>query len=191
MTEAENLNVALPFTITSTSNTTLTIADIEQTFIAASYGGPNGNNPKQYNNYLFVWQGGPGVPVGQSAIANAPAVQGGTAVTGQFDAETYVVGYSVGPSVTSGGSTTYPNVSATAAIPADWNLNDVTYGSSNLGITTVQTNLISFQFTLPSGTNPSTNGAWIGLWNGQVVPYNTAPVTTARSRPPRAPAAHR
>lgn len=172
-------NVALPFTITSTSSTTLSVNDIEQTFIAVSYAGPNGNNPSQYSNYLFVWQGGPSMPIGQPAIQSAAAVQGGTSIPGQYDAETYVVGYSVGPSVTTGGTTTYPNVSATAAIPADWDINKATYFTSNLGITTVQTNFISFTYVLPTNVNPSQNGAWVGLWNGAVAPYEVPPIQAA------------
>jgi hypothetical protein len=175
-------NIVLPFSITNTQQTTLQIADIEAGFILASYGSPNGNNPTSFSNNLFVWvsQGvGTGVPWGQAPFASASATPGSGAINApsgsNYAANPYCVGYSVGPSVTTSGVTTYPNVCATAEIGGDWNLNNVQTFSASLGITAVQTAFISFTYTLPQGVNPSANGAWIGFWNGTVTTYNNMP----------------
>ncbi len=177
----------IPFTITSRSNTTLSIAEVQQTFIATGYSGPDGNDPKAYSNWLFVWRGGPHVPFPQQPIASAAAEWESTAISGQYSAEEYVVGYCVGPSVTTGTSpatVTYPNLTATATIPPDWNVNKATYFRSSLGVTKVEDGLVAFSYSLPPGINPSHNGAWVALWDGAETPYDpedpfmeAAPVT--------------
>jgi hypothetical protein len=177
--ERVHANVSLPFNIISSSTTTLSINDIQAGFIAASYTTPNGNNPSAYSNNLFVWPGGPDVSWGQAAIATATAPFGGTSIAGSYSAQPYVVGYSVGPSMVSQGVTSYPNVCATAAIPPNWDVNQVTYFSPGIGITTVQTTLISFTYSLPPGFNPNGAGSWIGLWFGNVTPYNLPPLASA------------
>jgi hypothetical protein len=163
----------LNFTITSTQVTALTIGDIEASFIVTGSTSPNGNNPSSYSNMLFAWQGGPSVPFGQAPVGSGAA--SGNLINGNFSAQTYVVGYSVGPAVTTGSGpsavTTYPNVAATAAIPANWDKNGITYVQPSLGINAVQTSFISL--------NPSANGAYIALWNGAVNPYGLAPQNTA------------
>ncbi|HEX6371220.1 MAG TPA: hypothetical protein VF006_20035 [Longimicrobium sp.] len=172
--------IPLSFNITGKQVTALTIGDIEASFILTGSTTPNGNNASANGNMLFAWQGGPSVPFGQAPVGSGAAA--GNQINGTFSAQTYVVGYSVGPAVTSGGSTpvtTYPNVAATAAIPADWNKNNITYVQPDLGINAVQTSFISFSYSLPVGVNPSANGAYIGLWNGAVNPYGLAPSNTA------------
>jgi hypothetical protein len=172
-------NVSLSFSIISSQTTTLSIGDIEAGFIVTGSTTPNGNNPSGYGNTLFAWKGVT-VPFGQAPVASGAA--SGNLITGNFDAENYVVGYSVGPAVTSGSPavTTYPNVAATAAIPANWNLNNVTYFGPSLSISALQTSFISFTYSLPAGVNPSANGAYIALWNGnQSNPYGMAPANTA------------
>lgn len=179
MNKRQLTNVSLPFNIINSSTTTLSINDIEAGYILASYATPNGNNSSAYSNMLFAWAGGPDVPWGQNAIASATAPANGNAITGTYAAQPYVVGYSVGPSVVNKGATTYPNLAATAAIPPDWDVNKVTYFSPNIGITTVQTALIAFTYQLPHGMNPAGAGSWIGLWFGNVIPYNLAPLAVA------------
>jgi len=174
-------NISLAFNITNSSTTTVSVGDIEAGYIAANANTPNGNNPSANGNAWFVWTGGAGVN-----FLSAPVATGapGQPVYGNFDAETYVLAYSVGPSVTTGGTspvTTYPNIAATAYIPANWSTPAITYFSPSLGINSVQTGMISFNYNLPQNINPKTNGAWIGLWTGTVIPYdatggNAAPI---------------
>ncbi len=179
MMKPQLTNISLPVNLISSSTTTLSINDVEAGFILASYTTPNGNNSSSYSNNLFAWVGGPDVPWGQSPIATATAPANGTAITGTYAANPYVVGYSVGAAVVGKGVTTYPNVCATASIPPTWDVNKVTYFSPSIGITTVQTSLISFTYSLPNGFNPSQCGSWIGLWFGNVNPYNLNPLASA------------
>jgi hypothetical protein len=175
------VNVALPVTITATQQTTLQITGIQPQFMTASYTSPNGNNPVSMSNNLFVWlsQGfGTGIPWGQAAIGTTAATPNNTAISptsGRYSANPYCLGYSVGPSVTSAGTTTYPNICATAEIDSNWDVNNLKTFSSSLGIAGAQTAYITFTYAVPPGANPGANGAWIGFWYSPVVPYNNQP----------------
>jgi len=119
------------------------------------------------------------VPWGQQPVSNAAASSQGSQIPGSYSASPYVVGYSCGPSVVVSGATTYPNISATAEIPPDWNLNNVSYVSPSLTIITAQTTFISFSYGFPQGFNPNANASWIGLWTGYVTPYNNPSLIAA------------
>ncbi|MGH3709149.1 MAG: hypothetical protein ACRDRQ_13845 [Pseudonocardiaceae bacterium] len=178
---------SLPFKVTDSATVTLSVKKAENSSIEVGYKSPDGNRPVAYSNTLFVWAGGPNIPWNEKPVANAAVEQGDTIIPGKYDPEKYVVGYSVGPSGNFGSKVTYPNVCATAAIPADRNLDKVTYTSPNLGITSVQTNAISFTYVFPKGFNPQRSRSWIGLWEGQVNPYgststpHTAPIDMSTS----------
>jgi hypothetical protein len=175
------VNVALPITITQTQQTTLQITGIQAQFMTAAYTSPNGNNPVSMSNNLFVWLSGgfgTGIPWGQTAIGTASAPPNNQSISpssARFSANPYCLGYSVGPAVTSGGTTTYPNVCATAEIDAQWDTNNLKTFSSSLGIAGAQTAYITFTYALPPGANPGANNAWVGFWYSTVVAYNNQP----------------
>ncbi|MGD1068149.1 MAG: hypothetical protein ABR975_15175 [Vulcanimicrobiaceae bacterium] len=176
------------FTINNTFTTALTITDAEQGYIAVSYTNPS-NNPFTANNlYMFLAQQSSTQLPSTPAIASATAPSsGGTVISptggNTFGAIPYLITYSVAAAVTASGTTTYQDLCATAWIPgvpiAD--PTQIQYFQPSLGINVVQPQLVSFQYNLPQGFDPS-QGSWIGLWRGHVNPYagspwNAAPIT--------------
>jgi hypothetical protein len=125
------------------------------------------------------------VPVGAAPIASAPAdSSGGTYVSpsqgSTFPAGPLLVAYSVGPFTVSGATGNCPNIAATAYLPGGVSGSQpIQKTSPALGIQTAQSAFITWSYSLPAGINPKQNGAWIGLWEGTVVPYDYPPAAYA------------
>jgi hypothetical protein len=182
VTATLDVSANLPVTITYSATTTLQLQTFNQSQVVISYINPNGDDPVANSDTLFVFEGGPFIPFGVAPVAESGAAQGATSIPApsqQFGANGYVVAYSVGPSVTSGGRTTYPNVAATAYAPQGANeppgFRDAQYFSASLNVQAAVTQVITFTYALPIGTNPANNRAYIGLWNGFVAPYGNTP----------------
>jgi hypothetical protein len=161
-------------------------------YINAAFASPTANNPSGYTNMAFVFEGGPQLPTGVAPVGSGSCQSG--QITGNvtatpsgnpFYSEDYVMAFSVGPAVTpKGGSTTYPNIAATAYIPGGVGSGEpVQYWGSSLTFVAggVSPTSIQWQYQLVPGTNPPANAAFIGLWNGLISnnPYAVAPDYTA------------
>lgn len=167
-------------TITGTQIVTMELPTIYSQFFGVTYDTPNGNDPVRYGNQLLVFEGGPFVPSNASPVGSAPAAPGGGYVyptpKTSFTSQPYVCAYSVGPFTDAGGQVSYPNIAATAFLPDGVTAQQpVQFSSATLGIQTAQGAFITWTYAFPTGINPTTNGAWIGLWNGSIVPYGYVP----------------
>ena len=156
-------------------------------YIMGNFGTPDGNQPAAYNNMVYVWAGGPAIPAGAPLIGQGVVTS--TVPTGTFLASPtsdpfyssdMTIGYSVGQASSSGG---YPNVVATAFLEGGVGSGNVTYFGSSLGFVDqgISPTAIQFTYTLPPGTNPLANTAFVGLWNGTLptTPYGSTPNYTA------------
>lgn len=174
----------MKFTINNTFTTSLTITDAEQGYIAVSYSNPP-NNPFTANNiYVFLAQEASLQIPSTAAIATATAPSSGGTIVSQtggntFGAVPYLVAYSLGAAVTTAGVTTYPDLCATAYLPGVpvTDPTQIQYFQPSLSINAIQPQLISFQYNLPPGFDPS-QGSWIGVWRGHNSPYPGSPQNT-------------
>jgi hypothetical protein len=167
-------------TINETQIVTLNAPSLSSSFFGVTYDTPNGNLPAKYKNQILVFEGGPAVPADAYPVGSAAAGQDGTYVfpdSGKtFASIPYVCAYSVGPFTKASGMENYPNIAATIFLPGGvGGTAPPVPMSSSLGIQTAQSPFITWSFTLPPGTNPTANGAWIGLWLGTMVPYGRRP----------------
>jgi hypothetical protein len=145
------------------------------------------NDPAACRNAVFVFEGDV-VPAGRSPIATAPVTSsvpsGSVALSGRFNfSAQYLFAYSVGPSTTQNGKPAYPNVVATALRAAD---GPAQVFSPSLAIDAATTNIILFNYAFPIGSTPRQNGAWIGVWAGEMAalpgaPLAAAPIAAAQS----------
>jgi hypothetical protein len=171
----------LKFTIDKTFTTSLQINDAEQGYLAVSYANPPNNNFSANNLYVFNAQEQSITIPATPAIATATAPASGGQVISQtggatFGAVPYVIAYSLNPAVTTAGVTTYPDLVSTVYIPGApiTDPTQIQLFSPSLTINSAQAQLISFQYALPPGFDPS-QGAWIGVWAGHKAPYGGSP----------------
>lgn len=188
--------VILPFTIVQQQAVAITVDALQSSGFTADFAAPSGNMPGTYNNNMFLWTATSDPPVMvpwySAPTASSSMTDGITTATvsppsgNTFPANPYVLGFSVGPSVTAAGATTYPDVCATAMVPASWDTTKVTYFTPNIGIVGVTTNTVMFSYSLPQGAIPSQNNTWIGVWRNVMPLYNVgrAPLGFAQVNQP-------
>lgn len=170
----------LPYTIVATQTVAVAVQAIDQNgcVVAPTY--PIGNKPGSYNNNVFLWKSDINppqmLPWFTAAFASAAMVDGIPTATvtgpnGTLPAQPYVLGYSVGPSLTTppAGSTAYPNVCATIMISQ--NFKDFVAYQPSVGVNGLSTYSAAISFSLPQGIMPSTTGAWVGIWMNVTPPY--------------------
>jgi len=173
---------ALPFTVLQQQAVSIAADSLETSGFAFDFGAPQNNLPGTYNNTMFLWSSTDNPPVmvpwfsapmaSQALSDGETSDQVSPSAGNTFPTGPYVLGFSVGPSVTSGGSTTYPNVCATAMIPASWDTSKVQYFFPQLGVVSTSRNGVTFSYALPQGYIPMNSNTWIGMWRNMVPLYN-------------------
>jgi len=170
-------------TASNTQTTKLSIFNVSADEIDVEYRTMPGNQPNTYGNFLAIWQNSNSIPWNTEPLKTFPiptnSPNGSASFTGlSVGANSYIIGYSTGPVLTPTGNVQkYGNICATAYIPSP-NQDDVIFTPAISGIKTGISS-VSFQFDLPDGILPQTNGAWAGLWRGDnpnfygVPPSNT------------------
>ncbi|NNA55331.1 MULTISPECIES: hypothetical protein [Pseudomonas] len=136
-----------------------------------------GNQPSSYGNYIAIWQNQAQIPFNQTPLATYPVksnTQSGTLnIPGlQITNNSYIVAYCVGPALTSGQA--QGNACSTVFIPQTGQGPNVNVLSS-LSVANIGTTSLSINFILPNGETPQSNGAWIGVWEGNVASYSLPP----------------
>lgn len=145
--------------------------------LTIEYGTPNGNQPNECGNQLYLWQAGDTVPWGEDP-------QQHQAVTGKsrqgslvfkdlnMGSKSYILGYGVG-----GGTKSwvkYGNVCATACLPegiiTDHDPSKIAYFSTKI-IPQVAGDTLNVGYQVTPGVQPKTNGAWMALWRSKTNPY--------------------
>lgn len=133
-----------------------------------------GNQPSTNNNTVFIWQTSdpddipPDSPLNKNGVAvdqpNGTDVFDHLTVT----SEAYLLGYAVGPDV--------KNVVALAFVPAENSHAQPSSLQPTISALPGSTS-VSFNYAMPGGTAPQTDGDWAGLWQGEseAVLYDKAP----------------
>jgi hypothetical protein len=176
-TEQENLIEVQP---AATSNiTAIAIASIMPDTLIVNYTGLPGNMPGAYGNFITVFNSpAPQFPFGAGAPIATAQVTGNTtgsiALQGNFQAGTsYIAGYAAGPKTTGGAAQPYANVCATAFIPGSGG--DAVTAVSTHSLNYLSSNMIVCRYDVLPGLTPGANGAWAGLWMGNMPSYSTPP----------------
>jgi len=159
----------------------ITVEYVGSTVISFSYDTPAGNKPKKNGNSVYVWPvSANSVPfnatpeASMGILGNDP--QGDQSIKADITVGAYIVGYGVGPETTDNTWSSFVNVVASAYIPPAGTEGDPS-GSRTSIIQTqyVGQNTLVFQFTFLDGFDPKAANAWVGLWQGEVSPYETKP----------------
>jgi hypothetical protein len=151
---------------------TIRVTHVGPTVISVKYELMPDNLPSTYGNFLAIWQN-TRVPWDNAPLKTQPITtnsQHGTASFSGFTVTSnpYVVGLSVGP--VRQDTQKYANVCATASVNPTGN--DF---QSSLTALDIGANSLTFEYRLPPGCRPLTNGAWLGLWTGTTASYTTPP----------------
>jgi hypothetical protein len=133
------------------------------TQIQYTYDTMPGNQPVTYGNTVFLWQtSSQSIPTGVSPTSTASVSpnqpNGSSAFSASVGVLSYLLGYATGPSVR--------NVCATVFIPVSGaNVNQSpSISSAGYGPTS-----ITYNYSVPGGTQPQADGDWVGIWQGQGV----------------------
>jgi hypothetical protein len=158
--------------------TTLGVDFVSSQTVSYSYSTPPGNQPATYGDRVFLWQSSSlSVPVdreplvSQAVPTNTPA---GSAVIMGLDITTqsYLLAYAVGGRV--------QNAAALAFIPGEGG-GDVATFEPAVTVVEMAPGHVVYEFSVPQGTTPATDGDWVGLWEtsqtGQL--YTTSPLAAA------------
>ncbi|GAA3927877.1 hypothetical protein GO495_05680 [Chitinophaga oryziterrae] len=174
--ETQNLEaqkVLVAFTAANPLTTTLNIANVSAEEIDVEYNTMPGNQPNTYGNFLAIWQNYDSIPWNTEPLKTFPiptnTPSGSAAFTGlNVNNNSYIIGYAVGPTLTATGNIQkYGNICSTAYIPAASSGEDLgTIFTPSISGINVGTTSVSFQFELPDGILPQTNGAWAAIWKG-------------------------
>jgi hypothetical protein len=158
---------------------------VTATQISLKFDTPNGNQPNDFGNEVWIWQSGNQVPwtsegKAQSVKVNTPS--GDLSFTGlNVTTLSYIIGYAVGPKGDK--DWPYPNVVASVYVPAlgsgDVATDDATqqgdvFSPSVDKVTFGATSLV-VKYDMLSGYNPSKSGAYVGVWEGTAASYSQKP----------------
>lgn len=146
---------------------TLSVLDVTNHSVTISYQSLPANRPNSYGNFIALWQGAAipwtAPPLMQMTIPNE--TDSGSLVLDNITiaALPYVVTYGTGPDIN--------RVAAMVPIAADSNA--AQKGQSvALKLLNLTANSISVRYETLPGYQPASSGNWLGLWPGQMSPYN-------------------
>jgi hypothetical protein len=178
MTDADSTLNSIPLIVASGSPTatqcSVSVLDVEGDQVSVQYTGLPGNQPHTFGNFIGVWEGSI-IGFGSAPIAQTPIPEnyetGSVVVDTTITYSSYTVAYSLGTAVT--------DLCASQLIGAGGQLGPaqaVSMVINNIGPTSVS---IAYS-TLP-GYMPANAGNWVGLWLGEIDPYEPGdPVATAK-----------
>jgi hypothetical protein len=133
------------------------------TQIQFTYDTMPGNQPVTYGNTVFMWQTtSSSIPTGVAPIntfsvtPNQP--NGSSTFPAQVGLVSYLLGYATGPNV--------KNVCATVFIPVSGANDNQSPSVSNAGYGPTS---VTYNYSVPGGTQPQSDGDWVGIWEGQGV----------------------
>lgn len=148
----------------------ISIGAVTASTITVIYQSLPGNQPSVYNNFVAIWQSTM-IPWGQPPLRVQQVSGGGQSGSLvlydlSVQAKPYIIGYGVGPEITSIAASDVIYVGGQAA-PCD----AVVIG---LAAPPEPDSLVVHYQTLP-GYLPLTAKNWIGIWQGQASPYYSGP----------------
>ena len=160
----------------------ITTAGVTANQISLEYSTPNGNQPADNGNTVFLWQSGNEIPWQSADLASQPigmnTPSGGLSFEG-LDVTTlsYIVGYAVGPKANNE-SWPYGNVAASVFIPAMGESGESTGqpSFSAIDLSSYTTYSVTTQYTMLNGANPLMAGSYVGIWEGPSASYASPPM---------------
>jgi len=148
------------------SQCSVKITGFSGTTVSTAYSGLPGNQPHSYDNVLSLWDGTiiPWNVPPTKQLQIAENVETGTEVLDgvRITQSSYTVGYGVGPKVS--------DICAIATLAAGGQITPPS--AVTIGVGTIGTTSLVVHYQTLAGYLPKTSGNWIGLWTGQVSPYN-------------------
>jgi hypothetical protein len=163
------MSPATPLTVVSATpyGFTVAVAGPTASSVSVSYEGLPANTPKTNNNFVAIWAASM-IPWTKAPMKQQPVdldnEDGALTLTGiSIGATTYVVGYGVGPDVTSICASAVFSLAALAAGPPS---------SVSIGVASITTESLAVRYRTLAGYLPQKYGNWIGLWPGYASPYN-------------------
>jgi hypothetical protein len=139
-------------------------AGVEGTQIQYEFDTMPGNQPSSNSNTVFIWQTSDPENIPSSSPQNSKGVavdqpNGSDVFTGlTVTSEAYLLGYAVGPDV--------KNVCALVFVPAESAGKDPMPLQPTISALPGSTS-VAFDYRMPGGTAPQTDGDWAGLWQGE------------------------
>ncbi|MEW2354558.1 hypothetical protein [Spirillospora sp. NPDC029432] len=122
-----------------------------------------GNRPSAYGNKIYIWEtSGHDVPRNQPYKNENNVTSDRPDGDGTFPEDvtnlSYLLGYATGPAV--------ENVCATVFVPALGAGDPVIYPPS-ITLERIGTNVVTFSYSMPGGSQPMADNDWVGLWEKQ------------------------
>ncbi|OEJ99124.1 hypothetical protein A8C32_08085 [Flavivirga aquatica] len=146
--------------------------------LQVQYTGLPGNRPNTYGNYLVVWRNQNSIPYNDPNPDGYVEITGDSSQGSQVFEEvkiqvgvTYVVGYAVGPKLSSGQD--WGNVCTTCFIDTS---QQSSYIEPEITDLVASTDSVTMNYKLPNGASPQENGAWVGIWQTGNASYDTPPI---------------
>jgi len=166
---------------TETSQTTIVLTGTNLS-IDLSYTTLVGNNPSANGNVIAWWPSTTlAIPYSQAPAGTFPipgtSNQGSVAIPALISTNSYVVGYSVGPSLTEPNGQTWANICTLGLIPDASSTAPFSYSTPDVPslLATIQSESLSVGYSLPTGNTPQSNDAWIGVYEGTPDIYDGPP----------------
>lgn len=162
----------------ASSTTSLVVTSAVADQISVAYNTMPGNQPNSYGNYVGIWQNMDSIPWNteplqtQQIVSNTPTgdmIFGGLNIT----VNSYIIGYAVSPELSGSGMQKQGNICATTFIPPIGGT--ASQFSPSMQVLSIGANSVAVGFDLPSGVQPQSNGAWIGIWRAAQASYNNPP----------------
>lgn len=125
-----------------------------------------GNLPKKNGNKVYIWAtNSPNVPRSQPPMneqpVNADRPDGDGSFAVELTTQSYLLGYATGPSL--------ENVCATVFVPS-LGAGDPEVFPPSITLRRIGTNVLTFTYSMPGGSQPLGDGDWVGLWENQTPP---------------------
>ncbi|MQY09300.1 hypothetical protein [Actinomadura macrotermitis] len=143
-----------------------------------------GNRPKKNGNKVYIWESNsPNIPRTQDpreTPVNIDRPDGDGSFSVELTTQSYLLGYAVGPDV--------ENVCATVFVPALGDGDPEIYPPT-ITLGRIGTNVLTFTYSMPGGSQPLADNDWVGLWENQTSPslytlppkwFDQLPENTAR-----------
>lgn len=156
------------------SECSIDVLDVEGDQVSVGYAGLPGNQPHSWGDFIGIWSGTV-IPFGSKPLAASPVPSdlesGSVVVSTTITSSSYTAAYSLGAEVTA--------LCAAQLIGAGGQLG--ARQAVQMAINNIGESSISIAYTTLPGYMPSKAGNWVGLWKGEIDPYQPGdPVGTTK-----------
>jgi hypothetical protein len=152
----------------SQSQVSISVPNFGASWLSVAYKTLPGNTPKTNSNFLAIWESTV-IPWPIPPLAKQPVIgdtQDGSVTFSNLtiQSKAYIVGYAVGPDITDICATAVIYVGGQTGGPSD-------QFSTSIGIVSVLSDTVVVQYTCCPGYQPQAAKNWVGIWQGNTVPY--------------------